>query len=54
MDKEKWRERYIDRMVFRGVDRDFAVEVYQAAIDDHEYDEDPEHSADEELSCWGD
>ena len=54
MEKEKWRERYINRMVHRGVDRDFAIVEYEGGLDDHDYDEDPEHCADEELSYWQD
>ena len=54
MKVSEWKERYIAKLVSLGMDRDFAGADYEAGRDDHEYDEEPENSAGESLSYYGD
>jgi hypothetical protein len=51
--KNEWRDRYIARLVFHGLDVDFATADFEAAEDSHDYDNDPEDSADDELFYMG-
>ena len=55
MDKNDWEQRYIIHLIEKyGFDRVFAQEAFDAGIDDYDYDDSPEFSADEEMSYWGD
>lgn len=60
MDKEAWHKRYKARLIENGVDEKSAEESLQAGMgsvlegDGYDYDEDPEDSADMEMSYWTD
>lgn len=50
--RDAWALRYVARFVERGVPLRFALESYRAAADDHDFDDDPEQAADDEMSYW--
>lgn len=54
MSPAEWRHRYIERMMERGLELWMAEMNFEAGVDDHDYDFDPAHAADEELSYWDD
>jgi len=49
-----WSVKYINRLIDRGIDKEFAVETYFAGIDNHDYNENPIDMADDELSYFED
>lgn len=52
MQKQEWKDKYIQRMVDAGLSKGEAEDDYNAGIDDHDYEDDPEMAADESLSYW--
>ena len=52
MNEEEWRKKYSERLVERGIDKEFADKTAQ--VTDITDADDPVDAADEELSCWGD
>jgi hypothetical protein len=53
MDLCEWKQKYIDRLIERGLDPSLAQEVYAANKEENDMDDDPRESADDELSYWG-
>lgn len=54
MEKGEWRKRYVQRLIDHyAFTKANADEVYQAGADDHDYEDNPEDAADEEISNWG-
>ena len=55
MTPEEWKERYIARLVVKA---DFtyreAKDTLNAGMGEHDYDDNPEDAADEEMSYWTD
>lgn len=49
--KDAWTLRYCARFVELGVPLHVALTEYRA-VDDRDYDDDPEHAADEAMSYW--
>ena len=59
MEREQWKQAYIDRMVAHGLTRDFATADYEANADSYDYASDPRDAADDEVyyitqDCDGD
>ena len=56
MNKDAWQEQYIERLVTKGkMTYREAHDVLQAGMREYDYDDDdPEDSADEEMSYWSD
>jgi len=52
--KAIWKLKYIDRLIENGFDKQFAIETFKAGIDNHDYEECPIFSADEDLSYFND
>jgi len=53
MNKEKWRERYMERLRERGnCTHQEAIDILNAGTSCHDYTDNPEDAADEELSLW--
>lgn len=51
--KDAWTLRYCARFLERGIPLHVAIETYRAGME-HDYDDDPEQAADEEMSYWDD
>ncbi len=49
-----WKACYINQLIKRGVNKEFAEETYSAGRDTHDFSCCPEDAADDELSYWGD
>lgn len=47
-----WRVRYIKQLIKRGVEKEFAEETYDAGYGFYDLTDNPEDSADDELSYW--
>jgi len=55
MEKAEWHERYIKYLQRRaGLTRTEAEDTLNAGMGDHDYDDSPEDSAEEEISYWTD
>lgn len=53
--KEQWMERAIAHFMNRAaLDAQFARECAEACYENHDPEDTPEESVDEELSCWTD
>ncbi len=53
MDEELWMSRYMVELQDRaGITLGEARDIYEAGIEDHDFDEDPEDAARDELSYW--
>ena len=51
MNKLEWKIKYIKRLIEQGnLSHDLAEETYQCG--EHDYNEDPIDTADEDLSYW--
>ena len=56
MNEKEWRKKFSERLVEKGLDKEFADKTAQA-VDTTDVDfivDDPADAADEELSYWGD
>ncbi|KKK71831.1 hypothetical protein LCGC14_2909970 [marine sediment metagenome] len=54
MDKKEWHEKYMNRLMNRGlITEKEAQDTLMAALEDHDYDDDPESAANTEMSYWG-
>jgi hypothetical protein len=51
-ENEEWEKKYVDRLIEKGFDPDFARKTMEAGKDDFDYLEDPADCADEEISRW--
>ena len=51
---KKWKKMYIKKMVMGGLTIEEAEMSYEAGIGDHDFDDDPEISATDELGYWVD
>jgi hypothetical protein len=56
MTKDEWHKKYKETILkyCRDADEKFAEETLQAGMDNHDYDQDPEDAALEEMSYWTD
>jgi len=55
MSPEEWHKRYIAHLQGQaGLTKTEAEDCLTAGMGEHDYDEDPEDSADEEMACWTD
>lgn len=54
MEKHIWRERYINQLAERGLDLEDAEADYEAGLDDHDYDANPEDIANDEADLMED
>lgn len=55
MNKETWHRRYIQRLVIKGqMTFREAKDILEAGMGNYYYDDDPEDSADDEMSYWSD
>lgn len=53
MTPQQWHKRYIERLVQRAkLTYGEAKDTLKAGMGEHDYDDDPEDAADEELSYW--
>jgi hypothetical protein len=50
--KEQWHQIYKETLISYGVSEELAEETLQAAMEVHDYNEDPFDSALDELSYW--
>lgn len=51
MTADEWKARYIERLVSRGLSRNFATADYEAGEHAFDFSENPEYAADDEIDC---
>jgi len=50
METKEWKRRFLNRLIERGLSLEEADDIFQAG--GHDFDFEPEDSADDELSYW--
>ncbi len=52
MNQDEWHDRFVFRLVNKGLDQQEALDTLDGNMGDHDYEDSPEDAADEELSYW--